>query len=136
MLAGDDSGDEEPSAAPHVDLDKVVEAINEKLGAHYSEKYRLSRFIKYNGERYTPQTSSKDQHKTRSDNKKFDRSKGSCKQFCQAVFNFPTSINPSANYHGKGGGKGQQTSSFVVRDHDGKFQFPGKRQGSMFLAVS
>ena len=52
MLAGDDSGDEEPSAAPHVDLDKVVEAINEKLGAHYSEKYRLSRFIKYNGERY------------------------------------------------------------------------------------
>jgi hypothetical protein len=35
MLEGDyspsDSGDEEPSAAPHVDLDKVVEAINEEL---------------------------------------------------------------------------------------------------------
>jgi hypothetical protein len=82
MLEGDyspsDSGDEQPSAAPapHVDLEQVVGAINDHLGAHYSEKHRLSRFIKYNGEKYTPQKSQKDQHQTRSDSKKFDRSKG------------------------------------------------------------
>jgi hypothetical protein len=33
---------------------------------------------------------------------KFDRSKGHCKQFCQAVFGFPKSIIPSVKYR-KGG---------------------------------
>jgi hypothetical protein len=137
MLEGDyspsDSGDEEPSAAPHVDLDKAVEAINEKLGAHYSGKYRLSRFIKYNGERYTPQTSQKDQLQTRSDNKKFDRSKGNCKQFCQAVFNFPTSINPRASYHGRGGKRVNKHLLSLFAITTGNFNFPGKDKGACFL---
>jgi hypothetical protein len=35
------NGDEESSAAPHVDIDKVVGAINDELGARYSEKLTL-----------------------------------------------------------------------------------------------
>jgi hypothetical protein len=57
MLEGDyssDSDDEQPSAAPHVDREQVVGAINDLLGADYSEKYHLSTFIKYNLEKYTP----------------------------------------------------------------------------------
>jgi hypothetical protein len=52
MLEGDysssDSEGEQPSAAPHVDREKVVGAINDHLGADYSEKYHLSTSIYYN----------------------------------------------------------------------------------------
>jgi hypothetical protein len=77
-------------------------SINDELGAHYIEKYQLDSFIKYNGKKYTPQKSGKDQDQTRSDGRKYDRSKGHCKQFCQAALSFPKSINPSAKCR-KGG---------------------------------
>jgi hypothetical protein len=41
-------------------------------------------------------TSKKDSKQTRTDSKKFDRSKGYSKQFSQAVFGFARSIIPSA----------------------------------------
>jgi hypothetical protein len=83
---------------PHVDLEQVVGAINDHLGAHYSS------FTKYNREKYTPLKSQKDQDQTRSDSKKFARSKGHCKQFSQAAFGFPKSRIPSAKLH-KGGAR-------------------------------
>jgi hypothetical protein len=98
MLDGDYSDLEAPSAAPppHVDPEQVVEAINERLGADYSGKFCLSAFIQYNATKFAPLTSKKGSKQTRTDSKKFDRSKGYSKQFSQAVFGFARSIIPSA----------------------------------------
>jgi hypothetical protein len=75
-----DSGDEESSAAPHVDLDKVVGAINDELGAGYSGKYTLGSFVKYNGQKYTPRKREIVGNETRPDGMVFDRSKGHCRE--------------------------------------------------------
>ena len=56
MLEGDysssESDDKQSSAASHVDLEQVVEAINDLVGARYSAKYSVSGFIEYNAEQY------------------------------------------------------------------------------------
>jgi hypothetical protein len=94
------SGDEEPSTASHVDLGKVVGAIDDELGARYSGKYTLGSFVKYNGQKYTPRKREIVQNETRPDGMVFDRSKGHCTEFYQAVFGFPKSLSPSQ--YGKG----------------------------------
>jgi hypothetical protein len=42
--------DEQSSAASHVDLEQVVKAISDLVGADYSAKYSVSGFIEYNAE--------------------------------------------------------------------------------------
>jgi hypothetical protein len=104
MLEGDYSpsefDDEQPSAASHVDLEQVVEAISDLVGADYGAKYSVSSFIEYNAEQYVPSSSFKERTGlliSRSDGKKFDKSKGyGGRRFCQAVFGFEKSIIPSA----------------------------------------
>jgi hypothetical protein len=80
MLEGDYSpsefDDEQPSAASHVDLEQVVKAISDLVGADYSAKYSVSGFIEYNAEQYVPSSSMKERGSTRSDRKHFGRSKG------------------------------------------------------------
>jgi hypothetical protein len=72
-----------------------VEAINDHLGADYSEKYRLSACIEYNAEKCAPNTTI--HAMSRSDGKHFDRSKGyGGKRFSQAVFGFSKSLLASA----------------------------------------
>ena len=79
MLDGDssssESDDKQSSAASHVDLEQVVEAINDLVGARYSAKYSVSDFTQYNAEEYAPLTSMDEKQQTRSDNKHFDKSK-------------------------------------------------------------
>jgi hypothetical protein len=109
MLEGDysssESDDKQPSAASHVDLEQVVKAISDLVGADYSAKYSVSSFIEYNTEEYVPSSSMKETKQTRSDKKHFDRSKGyGGKRFSQAVFGFEKSIIPSAKLR-KGGSR-------------------------------
>ena len=111
MLEGDyspsESDDTQPGAASNVDVDleQVVEAINDLVGARYSTKYSVSGFSEYNTEEYAPQTSMDEKQQIRSDKKLFDRSKGyGGKRFSQAVFGFKKSLIPSAKLR-KGGAR-------------------------------
>jgi hypothetical protein len=56
MLDGDcsssESDDEHSSAASDVDLEQVVKAISDLVGADDSAKYSVSSFIEYNTEEY------------------------------------------------------------------------------------
>jgi hypothetical protein len=73
--------DEQPSAASHVDLEQVVEAISDLVGADYSAKYSVGSSIEYNAEQYVPSSSFKERTGlSRSDSKKFDKSKGHVRQ--------------------------------------------------------
>jgi hypothetical protein len=82
MLDGDysssesESDDKQSSAASHVDLEQVVEAISDLVGPDYSAKYSVNSFIEYNTEDYVPSSSMKETKQARSDKKHFDRSKG------------------------------------------------------------
>jgi hypothetical protein len=101
VLEGDyspsESDDTQSGAASNVNLEQVVEAINDLVGARYSTKYSVSGFSEYNTEEYAPQNSMDEKQQIRSDNKLFDRSKGYCgKRFSQAVFGFKKSLIPSA----------------------------------------
>jgi hypothetical protein len=138
VLEGDYSDsefdDELPSSAPHVDLEQVVEAINDLVGADYSAKYCVSTSIKYNAEEYAPLTSKKDSKQTRSDSKHFDRSKGyGGKRFSQAVFGFKNLLLPCAKLRKGGWFSSRQPSFPVVREYDG---VGWRRRGSLHLAVS
>jgi hypothetical protein len=48
--------DTQPSTASHVDLEQVVKAISEFVGADYSAKYEVGSSIEYNTEKYAPLT--------------------------------------------------------------------------------
>ena len=108
MLEGDyssESDDTQSGAASHVDLEQVVKAISEFVGADYSAKYSVSSFIEYNTEEYAPSSSMKGKGASRSDKKYFDKSKGyGGKRFSQAVFGFKKSLIPSAKLR-KGGSR-------------------------------